>query len=173
MIEVTTRLIIGWQEEVSWGLKCVSSTTEVSRIDCTGNCYMKHLEIYGSKKELPKYQRTPSDTRRCHWGWQGSLSNEEIYNQRLLYSAHEAASEANRIHMLTDSRFVHYHSFPNLMPSKSRFFNILFSVFASEVIFSTFKRSPSKSLSTYSWKCKKKKYERICQNIEIVKEEEI
>lgn len=29
--------------------------------------------------------------------------------------AHKAASEANRIHMLTDSRFVHYHSFPNLM----------------------------------------------------------
>ena len=52
-------------------------------------------------------------------------------------------------------------------------FNILLSVFASEVISSTFKRSPSKSLSTYSWKCKKKKYEQICQNIEIVKEEEI
>ena len=111
---------------------------------------MRHLEIYGSKKELPKYQRTPSDTGRCHWGWQGSLSNEEIYNQRLFYSALKAVSEANRIHILTDSRFVHYHSFPNLMPSESRFFNILFSVSASEVIFSTFKRSPSKSLSTYS-----------------------
>ena len=85
---------------------------------------MKHLEIYRSKKELPKYQRTPRDTGRCHRGWQGSLSREESHNQGLFYSAHKAASETNRMqtHRLTDPHFMHYHSFPILMPSVSRFF---------------------------------------------------
>lgn len=85
MIEVTARpdYWLAGRKSVR-ELKCVLSTTEVSRADCTRICYMKqrHMEVKGTAK-IPKSAQWPmGPVERMSLGLARVSSNEEIYNHK-------------------------------------------------------------------------------------------